>query len=94
MPASDGGSVLGWGYGNLQQTAVPASLDGKAVVAISAGLNHSLALTSAGEVVGWGYDPSGQASPPSSLNGKTVVAIAAGVPLPRRDQRRPGGRLG
>jgi alpha-tubulin suppressor-like RCC1 family protein len=48
-----------------------------AVSAVSAGLNHSLALLSSGRVVAWGLDDEGQATVPDSA-ASGVVAIAAG----------------
>jgi hypothetical protein len=53
----------------------PDNLTG--VVAISAGLRHSLALKSDGTVVAWGFDISGDTEVPPGLTG--VVEIAAGV---------------
>jgi alpha-tubulin suppressor-like RCC1 family protein len=100
------GTVAAWGYngdgrlGNNSQTGsrVPVAvantgvLDGKTVVAVAAGLYHSLALCSDGKVAAWGYNGDGQlgniittsSSVPVAvttttvLAGKTVVAVAAG----------------
>ena len=69
------------------------ALAGKTVVAIAAGREHSLALTSDGRVYAWGYNYNGQLGTNSftyspvpvavytggGLSGKTVTAIAAGV---------------
>ncbi|SKB05490.1 delta-60 repeat domain-containing protein [Prosthecobacter debontii] len=71
-----------------------SALADKTVVAIAAGLYHSLALCSDGNVAAWGYNTTGQlgngtttaTSIPtlvtkatgSALNGKTVVRIASG----------------
>ncbi|HVR34716.1 MAG TPA: immunoglobulin domain-containing protein, partial [Methylomirabilota bacterium] len=71
-PAS---SVFAWGANGSQQSAVPIGLVTN-VVAVAAGLNHSLALKDDGTVVGWGDNSLGQASPPFGLT--DVVAIAAG----------------
>ncbi|OQB97264.1 MAG: Regulator of chromosome condensation (RCC1) repeat protein [Verrucomicrobia bacterium ADurb.Bin122] len=70
------------------------ALAGKTVVALAAGLEHSLALCSDGTVAAWGGDSGGQLGNPSlgspysstpvavdvsgALAGKTVVALAAG----------------
>lgn len=77
----------------LVNTATGVSaLDGKSVVAIAAGLYHSVALCSDGTVVSWGDNFSGQLGDSSTtqhlapvavdtsteLAGKTVVRIAAG----------------
>ena len=100
------GEVFAWGYnydgelGNNSSTnsALPVpvitsgALSGKTVVAIAAGYNHSLALTSDGNVYAWGdntYGELGNNTTTSSkvpvavntsgvLAGATVVAITAG----------------
>lgn len=100
------GTVAAWGYNNWGQlgnntttsTSVPvavnisAPLIGKKVVAIDAGVYHSLALCSDGTVAAWGdgasgrlgNDDSGQRNVPVAVNtsgvlsGKTVVSIAVG----------------
>ena len=46
------------------------------MVAIAAGLNHSLALKADGTVVAWGFNPDGQSTIPAGLTG--VISIAAG----------------
>lgn len=80
------GTVVAWGAGTTNsssnnafdiqrgQSIVPAGLSG--VVAIAAGLTHSLALKNNGTVVAWGYDYQGLTNVPVGLSG--VVAIAAG----------------
>ena len=102
------GTVAAWGannYGQLGNNSTTMSkvpiavvqtgvLAGKRVVAISAGMYHSLALCSDGTVATWGYNGSGQlgngggfqsssvpvAVPTNGvLAGKTVVAISAGI---------------
>jgi alpha-tubulin suppressor-like RCC1 family protein len=87
--ASDG-TVTGFGLNpEGQATGVPLSSEYPAigqvsirgelltnVVAVAAGLNHSLALTSVGTVVGWGNNQRGQSSIPPGLT--NVTAIAAG----------------
>ena len=99
------GTVASWGYngggelGNNSMTnsSVPVAvissgvLSGKRVVAVSAGVNHSLALCSDGTVAAWGQNNEGElgngttttSSVPVAvttsgvLSGKTVVAISA-----------------
>ncbi|MES2922712.1 MAG: HYR domain-containing protein [Verrucomicrobiota bacterium] len=91
---SDGQLGKSVGYNSQIPVAVDTSgvLAGKTVVAISAGVNHSLALTQDGKIIGWGNNGSGQLgnNGPSysnvpvevissgALAGLTVVAIAAG----------------
>lgn len=70
---SDVPSVIAWGDNAKQQSTVPKELIGKTVVAVAAGGNSSMALTSEGEVIGWG-----SLKVPASLDGKHVTAIAAG----------------
>jgi len=72
--AQASGTVVGWGDNSVGQLNIPVGLSG--VVAISAGLTHSLALKSDGTVVGWGDNGSGKATPPAGL--VNVTAIAAG----------------
>ena len=61
-------------YGFDYNTPAPAGLTN--VVAVSAGLDHALALRSDGTVAGWGYNGNGETSAPADL--RNVVAIAAG----------------
>lgn len=99
------GSVASWGLNTFGQLGndsttpswVPVavtngSLGGKLVVAVSAGVDHSLALCSDGSVYSWGRNTSGQlgdgttsqrnrpvaVSASGILSGKTVIAISAG----------------
>jgi alpha-tubulin suppressor-like RCC1 family protein len=67
------GHVIAWGYNFFGQTNVPPALDG--VVAVAAGLNHSLALRANGTVVAWGDNAQGQANVPANLT--DVIAISA-----------------
>src|SRR5690606_19628748 len=72
------GSVVAWGRASNGATSVPPGLTN--VTRISAGTDHSLALTAAGDVVAWGSSPSyGVEAVPAVLNLRDVVAIAAGT---------------
>ena len=102
-----GGAVYAWGYnqygqlGNGTTTGSPYPVQVKGVgggpplsnvIAIAAGYDHSLALTSDGTVYAWGANGSGQlgnggntespypvqVSMPTLPSGVTVIAIAAG----------------
>jgi alpha-tubulin suppressor-like RCC1 family protein len=66
--------VLAWGDGSSGETSVPAGLND--VVAISGGLDFSLALQANGKVMAWGDNALGQVNVPAGLS--NVVAIAAG----------------
>ena len=87
------------GNNSTTQSLVPVALDttgvlaGKTVIAVAAGLNHSLALCIDGTVAAWGDNGSGQLGNNSTIDsivpvavdvtgvlaGKTVVAVAAGA---------------
>jgi Alpha-tubulin suppressor and related RCC1 domain-containing proteins len=84
-------TVIGWGFNlNGQATGIPTSsspytstgqvtIAGQVisnVVAIAAGLGHSLALKNDGTVVAWGNNPDGEATIPPGVS--NVVAISAG----------------
>ena len=102
------GTVAAWGgnfYGLLGDgsmlarsrpvaVSVTGALAGKRVVAIAAGLAHSLAVCADGSVVAWGRNSSGQLGNGGAmdsskfpvrvdatgvLNGRTVLAVAAGA---------------
>ena len=76
------GKVYSWGYNNQGQlgdntttrSSVPVAvtatgvLDGKVVTAITAGYQHSLALTSDGKVYSWGYNNQGQLGNDTTIN--------------------------
>ena len=66
--------VVGWGYNSNGQVVPPAGLSN--VVAIAAGIYHSLALKTDGTIVGWGDNTYGESTSPPGLTG--VVAISAG----------------
>ena len=100
------GSVVSWGWnwfgqlgdGSTTQSLVPIAVDGSAwssagpVVAVSAGIFHSVALAANGTVYTWGLNSSGQLGNGSTaphfspqpvdtsgaLAGKTVKTISAG----------------
>ncbi len=66
--------VVTWGQtNNYGLAALPLDLTN--VLAVAAGVNHSVALKSNGRVVAWGYNFFGQTNVPSSAS--NVVAIAA-----------------
>lgn len=71
-------TLTGWGSDWAGQAAVPVSLTGTSVTAISGGWGHSLAATSGGEVVGFGLNNWGQATAPASLADKAVTGVGAG----------------
>ena len=94
-----GGSVWSWGpgghelgHGDTQDQLLPKKVEafaGQRVVAVSAGLNHSLAITADGAVWSWGYgaygklghgDEQRQLLPKKveTLAGQRVVATSAG----------------
>src|SRR5437868_15008107 len=66
--------VIAWGYSYYGQTNVPGNLSN--VVAVSAGLNHSIVLHADGRVTVWGDNSYGQTNIPPGLS--NVVAIASG----------------
>jgi alpha-tubulin suppressor-like RCC1 family protein len=66
--------VVGWGSNTYGESEPPSGLTN--VMAVSAGIYHSLALLKSGVVVGWGVNTWGQKTPPAGLS--EVEAIAAG----------------
>jgi hypothetical protein len=66
--------VVGWGRNNYGQTNVPPGLGN--VVAVAAGMDHSMALRADGTVAVWGGNFYGQTNVPPGLS--NVIAIAAG----------------
>ena len=71
--------VEGWGSNDFAQQDLPEEVsasDSPEIIAISAGLDHNIALTADGTVVGWGRDDLGQIDVPGDLT--DVKAIAAG----------------
>jgi alpha-tubulin suppressor-like RCC1 family protein len=73
-PSPPTGRVIAWGWDYEGQTNVPASLSN--VIAVAAGWDHSIALTSNGSVFAWGFDSFGETDVPAGLS--SVIAIAAG----------------
>ena len=65
--------MCAWGRNLEQQTNVPPGLSN--VVAVAAGMYHSLALKSDGTAVAWGSNTYGQTNVPAGLT--NVIAIAA-----------------
>lgn len=74
-------TVSGWGGFDVGQSVVPPSLAGRDVRDISAGDEHSLAVTADGAVTGWGWNGQGQAVPPADLASGAAPAssVDAGV---------------
>ena len=72
------GVVHAWGDNEYGETQVPTSLTGEDVVAVSAGYEHTLALTADGKVTAWGLNDYGQSTVPSSLDNQRVTAVEAG----------------
>lgn len=68
-----GGIVFGWGHSSDGKTASPAV---SGVIAVAAGLDHSVALRNNGTVVAWGRNNMNQLAVPSDAT--SVTAIAAG----------------
>ena len=69
LGANANGVVFAWGKNDYGQATVPLELDD--VIAVSAGLNFSIAVKSDGTVVGWGRNDRGQINIPSGLVAKT-----------------------
>ncbi len=68
------GSVLAWGENSQAESEYLTNLTD--VIAVAAGVSHSLALRESGVVVGWGSGYFGQTNAPSGLT--NAVGIAAG----------------
>jgi glucose/arabinose dehydrogenase/alpha-tubulin suppressor-like RCC1 family protein/sugar lactone lactonase YvrE len=66
--------VVGWGLNAKGQISVPGGLTN--AIAVAAGFEHGLALTSDGSVLGWGNNFQGQSAPPPGMS--NVIAIVAG----------------
>ena len=95
------GSVWSWGvgvcgklgHGDQQFQLLPKKIEafvGRHVIAVSAGLNHSLAITAAGAVWSWGHGALGQLGhgdtqdpllpkKVEAFTGQRVVAVSAGM---------------
>ena len=72
---ADASSVVAWDWDPFGQVDVPAGLTN--AIAVAAGGNHSLALTSEGAVQAWGDNFYGQSQPPANLS--NVIQVAAGI---------------
>jgi alpha-tubulin suppressor-like RCC1 family protein len=80
------GEVMAWGSNGNDQLGngtqggmsnLPTAVSGlSGVSAISAGMQHSLALLSSGGVEAWGYNPDGQLGNGSNLNSPVPVAVS------------------
>ena len=57
---------------------IPSALNGKTVVAISAGHQSSFAVTSEGDLIGWGWNGNGQISLIPNVGGLDFVEVHAG----------------
>src|SRR3954463_5615702 len=68
------GEVVAWGTNTFGQITIPAGATN--VVAISAGLNHNLALRTDGSVIAWGDNSFGQFNVPARMT--AVFPVAAG----------------
>src|SRR5215204_6724981 len=77
------GTVTAWGYNPYHQSSVPANLSG--VTAISAGVDHSLALKDDGTVVAWGDNAFDQTNVPADLSGVTAISAGAFHSLALKD---------
>ncbi|XTZ13904.1 Ig-like domain repeat protein [Micromonospora echinospora] len=79
------GTMFAWGYNGLGQLGngtntdsripVPVSLPNPSIVAIAAGLHHSLALTSTGTMFAWGYNGYGQLGNGTNTHSNVPVAV-------------------
>jgi alpha-tubulin suppressor-like RCC1 family protein len=80
------GAVYAWGYngngelgtGNTTNSSTPVAvtgLSGVDVKAVSAGADHSLALTSTGAVYAWGYNNAGQLGNGTTTNALTALLV-------------------
>ena len=95
LAVTSDGQLFGWGVnfnGELgdgtttdRLTAVPLSttgpLAGKRVVALAAGQDHSLAVTSDGLLFAWGYNGDGEVGDGTIINRTTPVQLTASGPL-------------
>ena len=89
LALSSDGTVAAWGYNNYGQLGdgttanrlVPVDitqsgvLAGKTVVAVAAGVSHSLALCADGTVAAWGYNGYGQLGNNSTTDSRVPVAV-------------------
>ena len=85
LPATPG-TVSAWGDSTFGQTDIAPGL--VSVVAIAAGVYHSLALKADGTVIGWGQNDFGQTNPPLGLSNVTAIAAGWGTSLALRGDGR------
>lgn len=76
VPPARAGTLLAWGSSDPAVTTVPSSLEDRAVSAVVAGLDLTLALTTDGRVTGWGGESATTATVPASVNAKPVASVA------------------
>jgi hypothetical protein len=81
------GSAWAWGYngagglgnGTTTNSSIPVAVSlpsGTTVIAVAAGLSHSLAVTSSGQVLAWGLNSRGQLGNGTTTNSSTPVAVS------------------
>src|SRR5476651_2653889 len=71
-------TILPWGDRDFGATnPTPAVPVGEKVIDVSAGEEHSLAVTDAGTVLAWGDDSFGQTDVPAAPAGEKVIAVSA-----------------
>ena len=100
------GTLAAWGYNSYgqlgnnstTQSNVPVLvttsgvLSGKTVIALFAGSDHSLALSSDGTLAAWGYNYNGQLGNNSTTNSSVPVAVStASLPIGGRFAFGAGG---
>lgn len=79
-------NVAAWGSNTAGPTEVPPSATN--LVAIAAGVNHSLGLREDGTVLGWGDSSFGQARPPDAATNAVAIAAGEGLSLVLRADGR------
>jgi len=71
---ADRAEVLGWGYNQYGQAYGSPGMDNVEYVAVAAGGNHTLAVTTNGTLIGWGQNDYGQTDCPAGSNFTSVAA--------------------
>jgi alpha-tubulin suppressor-like RCC1 family protein len=93
------GRVLAWGYnghgqlgdGNITNADIPVMVklpSGTKVTSVSAGLDHSVALTATGKILIWGFNINGQLGDGSTISSNRPVRVR----LPARARAISAGR--